>query len=85
MNKILILILSYSFLMGQSDDMTVQDIIKAMDNNLNAKSRVITSKMIVHGRRSSRTIESRNWVVGTDQAFTAVSYTHLTLPTKRIV
>ena len=70
MNKILILILSYSFLMGQSDDMTVQDIIKAMDNNLNAKSRVITSKMIVHGRRSSRTIESRNWVVGTDQAFT---------------
>jgi len=70
MNKILILILSYSFLMGQSDDMTVQDIIKAMDNNLNAKSRVITSKMIVHGRRSSRTIESRNWVVGINQAFT---------------
>ncbi|GIS73039.1 MAG: hypothetical protein CM1200mP10_26160 [Candidatus Neomarinimicrobiota bacterium] len=26
--------------------------------------------MIVHGRRSSRTIESRNWVVGIDQAFT---------------
>ena len=70
MNKILILILSYSFLMGQSDDMTVQDIIKAMDNNLNAKNRVITSKMVVHGRRSSRTIESRNWVVGINQAFT---------------
>ena len=70
MNKILIFILSYSFLIGQSDDMTVQDIIKAMDNNLNAKNRVITSKMVVHGRRSSRTIESRNWVVGINQAFT---------------
>ena len=70
MNKILIFILSCSFLIGQSDDMTVQDIIKAMDNNLNAKSRVITSKMVVHGRRSSRTIESRNWVVGINQAFT---------------
>ena len=50
--------------------MSVQDIIKAMDNNLNAKSRVLTSRMIVHGRRASRTIESRNWVIGTDQAFT---------------
>lgn len=70
MIKIVIFLLSFSFLLGQSDEMTVQDIIKAMDDNLNAKSRVLTSKMIVHGRRSSRTIESRNWVVGIDQAFT---------------
>ena len=70
MIKILIFILSFTFLPSQSDDMSVQDIIKAMDNNLNANSRVLTSRMIVHGRRSSRTIESRNWVIGTDQAFT---------------
>ncbi len=70
MIKIVIFLLSFSFLLGQSDEMTVQDIIKAMDDNLNAKSRVLTSKMIVHGRRTSRTIESRNWVVGIDQAFT---------------
>ena len=70
MIKILIFILSFTFLPSQSDDMSVQDIIKAMDNNLNAKSRVLTSRMIVHGRRASRTIESRNWVIGTDQAFT---------------
>jgi outer membrane lipoprotein-sorting protein len=50
--------------------MTVEEIIQAMDNNLNAKSRVLTSKMVVHGRRASRTIESKNWVVGTDLAFT---------------
>ena len=70
MIKILIFILSFTFLPSQSDDMSVQDIIKAMDNNLNAKSRVLTSRMIVHGRRASRTIESRNWVMGADQAFT---------------
>ena len=70
MIKILISFLSFTFLFAQADDMSVQDIIKAMDNNLNAKSRVLTSRMIVHGRRSSRTIESRNWVIGTDQAFT---------------
>ena len=70
MNKIVISILSFTFLLGQSDDISVQDIIQAIDNNLNAKSRILTSKMIVYGRRANRTIESRNWVVGTDKAFT---------------
>ena len=70
MIKIITFFLSFTFLLGQPDNMSVQDIIKAMDNNLNAKSRVLTSRMIVHGRRASRTIESRNWVIGTDQAFT---------------
>ncbi len=59
----------FSFVFGQNE-MTVEDIVRAMDNNLNAKSRILTSKMVVHGRRASRTIESRNWVVGTDLAFT---------------
>ena len=70
MIKLLISFLSFTFLFAQADDISVQDIIKAMDNNLNAKSRVMTSKMIVHGRRSSRTIESRSWIVGIDLAFT---------------
>ena len=70
MIKILNFFLSFTFLFAQADDMSVQDIIKAMDNNLNAKSRVLTSRMIVHGRRASRTIESRNWVMGANQAFT---------------
>ena len=70
MSKIIISFLSFTFLFAQADDMSVQDIIEAMDNNLNAKSRILTSKMIAHGRRSSRTIESKNWVVGIDKAFT---------------
>ena len=70
MIKILISFLSFAFLLGQPNEMSVQEIIQAMDNNLNVKSRVLTSKMIVHGRRSSRTIESKNWVVGIDLAFT---------------
>ena len=70
MIKLLISFLSFTFLFAQADDISVQDIIKAMDNNLNAKSRIMTSKMVVHGRRASRTIESRSWVVGIDLAFT---------------
>ena len=45
------IITSFSLLLGQSNELTVQEIITAMDDNLNAKSRVMTSKMIVHGRR----------------------------------
>ena len=70
MRNILVLFLLLSFLFPQSDQISAKDIMKAMDENLNAKSRIITSKMVVRGRRSSRTIESKNWVVCTDQAFT---------------
>ena len=70
MIKILIYIISLSFLSGQIEDITVDAIIAKMDKNLNAKSRILRSKMVVHGRRSSRTIESKNWVMGTDKAFT---------------
>ncbi len=52
------------------DQLSVEEIIVAMDNNLNAKSRIMKSKMIVKGRRSTRTIESKNWVVGANKAFT---------------
>ena len=62
-------VLAFSIVFGQNE-MSVQEIIQAMDNNLNAKTRILTSKMVVHGRRTSRTIESRNWVVGTNMAFT---------------
>ena len=70
MIKILIYIIYISFLTGQGENITVDEIIVKMDRNLNAKSRIIKSKMMVHGRRSSRTIESRNWVIGTEKSFT---------------
>ena len=69
-NGLILFFLSYSFLFTQSDQMSADDIMKAMDQNLNAESRIITSKMVVKGRRSNRTIKSKNWVVGTELAFT---------------
>jgi outer membrane lipoprotein-sorting protein len=70
MIKIITIIFSFASLVGQSNEMSVDDIVQAMDDNLNAKSRILTSKMIIHGRRASRTVESKNWVMGTDRAFT---------------
>ena len=70
MKSILFLFFLFSFLFPQTDQMNADNIMKAMDENLNAESRIITSKMVVRGRRSNRTIESKSWVVGTDLAFT---------------
>ena len=69
-NGLILFFLYYSFLFTQSDKMSADDIMKAMDKNLNANSRIMTSKMVVKGRRNNRTIESKNWVVGTELAFT---------------
>ncbi len=62
----------YIFLLSMlfNQDITVDYIINQIDFNLNSDNRVLTSKMIVHGRRTSRTIVSKNWIVGTDKAFT---------------
>ena len=70
MKSILFLFFLFSFLFPQTNQMSADNIMKAIDKNLNAESRIITSRMVVRGRRSSRTIESKNWVVGTDLAFT---------------
>ena len=70
MIKIFTFIVSLSLLTGQDRDISIDEIITRIDKNLNAKSRILTSKMVVHGRRLSRTIESKNWVIGTNQAFT---------------
>ena len=42
-NGLILFFLSYSFLFTQSDQMSADDIMKAMDQNLNAESRIITS------------------------------------------
>ena len=65
----LILFQGLSLLIGE-ESITVDKLMSAWNANLYAKSRVLTSKMIVHGRRSSRTITLRNWIVGIDKAFT---------------
>ena len=70
MIKKVIYVMFFSFVSSQVKNISIDDIIVKMDRNLNAKSRVLRSKMVVHGRRSSRIIESKNWVIGTDKSFT---------------
>ena len=53
--------------------LTAQDareILETVDKNMSSENRVFESDMIIHGRRSSRTIASRTYSVGDRQSFT---------------
>ena len=45
-------------------------LLDRIDANLSATNRVMTSKMIVIGARTTRTIESKSWIVGEEKSFT---------------
>ncbi|UCG27853.1 MAG: outer membrane lipoprotein-sorting protein, partial [Bacteroidales bacterium] len=47
-----------------------KEILDRIDKNMSSENRVITSKMIIHGPRTSRTIESKSWSVGDTKAYT---------------
>jgi outer membrane lipoprotein-sorting protein len=46
------------------------ELLKKVDDNMASDTRVILSKMIIHGRRDVRTVESRSWTQGDRRAFT---------------
>jgi len=66
----LILILFHVFLISFSQSTTGKEILQKVDANMSSENRVITSKMIIHGRRGDRTIKSKTWAVGEKKAFT---------------
>lgn len=71
MKSIILLILMISltfFLSAEQPD--AEEIIKRVDENITTESRIVTYSMIVHGRRATRTIRSRSWIRGTEEAFT---------------
>ena len=45
-------------------------ILKEIDKNLFSKTRVFSSKMVIHGEQGSRTVTSKTWIQGREKAFT---------------
>lgn len=70
MNKFFIFLLSLSYTSVEANKLSAYEIISTMDKNLNSKNRVLTSEMIIYGRRKSRTIKSKSWSIGTEKSFT---------------
>jgi outer membrane lipoprotein-sorting protein len=73
MKKILAILTSGLFISGASllhaQYPSGDEVMDRMDRNMSSENRVLTSKMIIHGPRSSRTIESRTWAVGDRKSF----------------
>jgi len=46
------------------------ELLKLIDENLNSETKIVTSKMIIKGRRGSRTITSKSWIEGEEKSFT---------------
>jgi hypothetical protein len=45
------------------------DILRKVDLNMFSESKIITSHMIIHGERGSRTVEAKSWQRGTRESF----------------
>ncbi|RPI01510.1 MAG: outer membrane lipoprotein-sorting protein [Calditrichaeota bacterium] len=69
MSKHWVLVLSLS-LNSLAAEPTGQQILKAVDANITSDNKIIATKMIVRGRRSSRTIESLSYIAGTEKSYT---------------
>ncbi|MFH1850847.1 MAG: outer membrane lipoprotein-sorting protein [Candidatus Neomarinimicrobiota bacterium] len=68
-NSVLFLLITAPLLLlGQTPSGT--EILRRIDENTIAGNRTATSTMIIHGRRSSRTMTAKSWIQGTDQSFT---------------
>jgi outer membrane lipoprotein-sorting protein len=45
-------------------------ILARVDANIGSRNKVIEAEMIIHGRRGTRTVESRSWIEGNRRGFT---------------
>jgi len=52
-----------------SQTLSGDEILERIDRNLVSEQAISVTKMIVHGRRSDRTVVSKTWVKGRDRAF----------------
>jgi hypothetical protein len=63
-----VLVLPIATLRGQTP--SGDEILKKVDQNMFSENRIIVSRMVVHGERGIRTLETKSWQRGTREAFT---------------
>ena len=68
MKTIIIAIIAGLFAWVPAND--ANEILKKVDQNMASKNRIFESKMIINGRRGSRTITAKTWSEGDDHSLT---------------
>ncbi|MGA3245872.1 MAG: outer membrane lipoprotein-sorting protein [Bacteroidota bacterium] len=46
------------------------EILKRVDQNMFSEKKILLSRMVIHGRRETRTVESKSWQRGTNESYT---------------
>lgn len=69
MKKLLISLFCLVPAFGIGQKPTGEEILKQVDANITSGNRAITSTMVIHGRRTTRTITSKSWIQGTNKSF----------------
>jgi outer membrane lipoprotein-sorting protein len=55
-----------SMMQGPSGD----EILMRVDKNMFSEQKIVESRMIIHGQRDTRTVESKSWQRGTNESYT---------------
>ncbi len=69
MKRFVILILT-SLVLPANGQPSADEILKKVEKNMSSENRIFESSMIIHGKRSNRTITSRSYSVGDKKSFT---------------
>lgn len=70
MKKLILLFLLIGISLAWSQSPTGDWVLKKVDENIGSDNKITHGKMIIHGRRGTRTVESKSWVRGREQTFT---------------
>jgi len=70
MKRLFIFIMIILPTIGYSETESANEILKKVDQNRISDGKIIVSKMIIHGRRGERTVESKSWQRNIYDAFT---------------
>jgi outer membrane lipoprotein-sorting protein len=68
--KICLWALVFPFYLSGQSQLTGDEILEKVDQNMNAKSTITESKMIINGRRNKREIVSKGYAEGSEKSFT---------------
>lgn len=67
---ILLMLLHWTPLLNGQQQPTAMELLQALDENMVAENRITVSTMIIHGRRGSRSIQSKSWTQGSEKSYT---------------
>jgi outer membrane lipoprotein-sorting protein len=70
MKYIILLFLLPAMLFAQENYPDAEMIIQKVDDNMNAETTISETQMIIHGKRNSRTVESKGYSEGEEKSFT---------------